>query len=137
METKLIEMSTKIDNLEIEIEEMKQMNNKNINKDRIISIHNAESNVDTRAKESKREEDIWICCDKCGYRCKKEVTLRKHTNTKHVVHSCKQCNVTCKTTIDLLKHLASEHVEEQSDSDNIQDEEIQETDQIKEVTIYE
>ena len=68
--------------------------------------------------EQLRGKNCWFYCDICEYKCKKEVTLDKHKNTKHVVQSCTQCNVKCLTVIDLLKHISTEHVEEESESDH-------------------
>ena len=48
-------------------------------------------------------------CDKCDYKCKKEVTLKKHMNIKHDDQQCKVYSKTFVSTIDLLQHIAKEH----------------------------
>ena len=48
-------------------------------------------------------------CKECVYQCKKEVSLRKHINTKHLKQKCKVCNLEFSTSIEVLKHLADKH----------------------------
>ena len=45
--------------------------------------------VETKSIESKKDK---FKCEKCEYQCKKESTLRKHTNTKHVDQECMKNN---------------------------------------------
>ena len=52
-------------------------------------------------------------CDACGAILKKEITLKKHYNTKHEEQKCKVCNVMFKSPMEVLPHAAKEH------SDNI------------------
>ena len=40
---------------------------------------------------------------------KKEVTFKKHINTKHSKQKCKVCYLDFNTTIELLKHVAADH----------------------------
>ena len=40
---------------------------------------------------------------------KKEVTLKKHFNTKHDKQNCKVCQKVFKTTMEVFEHAAKEH----------------------------
>ena len=48
-------------------------------------------------------------CDECGALFKKEITLKKHFNTKHQKQNCRVCHVTFKNSMEVLHHLAKEH----------------------------
>ena len=62
-------------------------------------------------KDPEKQEilDSMFHCEKCVYQCKKEVTFKKHINTKHSKQKCKVCYLDFNTTIELLKHVAEEH----------------------------
>ena len=53
------------------------------------NISDADANSDeefdfVQLKKAPREADLKeFKCDQCQYKCKKEITLRKHINTKH------------------------------------------------------
>ena len=85
----------------------------------IVCEHQDNNNqsIQDKLNESKlkvdkpnKEEDIY------EYKCKKEASLNKHNDTKHMVHFCTHCNLKCLTMIDLLKHIPIEHVEQEIDS---------------------
>ena len=63
-------------------------------------------------------------CEKCEYTAEKEITLKKHINTKHIEQKsqsevkkhenrvnffCDECNFTCKTKKNLNKHKEKNH----------------------------
>ena len=50
-----------------------------------------------------------ICCGLCNYKCKKEMTLKKHMVTNHDNHTCKEWFENLPTFIVLLKHVAKHH----------------------------
>ena len=64
-------------------------------------------------------------CDICGYKCSKEVTLRKHTNTKHKIKAkneevnetsvcdseCSLCDDNFENTQEFKNHI-KEHIHE-------------------------
>ena len=78
-------------------------------------------------------------CDVCGYLCEKEITLKKHKNTKHVNVNhkekdedgqvttqtkctqlyCDQCEFSCKTKKNLKKHNAQLHVSINKNQKNV------------------
>ena len=41
------------------------------------------SHLMKNVQNDKKEKKRWNKCDKCDFRCDKEITLRKHANTKH------------------------------------------------------
>ena len=61
----------------------------------------------------------------CTYQCKKEVTLKKHINTKHTKQKCKVCDQDFETSIEMLKHVAEKH-ESNYDERNKERKEIKE-----------
>ena len=48
-------------------------------------------------------------CDVCGAKFKKEITMKKHFNTKHNKQNWKVCHMTFKDSMEVLKHVAKEH----------------------------
>ena len=42
-----------------------------------------DSAQEERSEDATKKTDGWVQSDICDYRCKKQTTLRKHTNTKH------------------------------------------------------
>ena len=80
MENKLLEMSTRINNQEKELIEIKSMSNNKITTDTLTrkevqqesKLNALYCNVITY--EQPREENGWFYCDICDYKCKKEVT---------------------------------------------------------------
>ena len=64
-------------------------------------------------KESDRETPKLIQssfeCQVCGASFKKEVTLKKHFNTKHEKQNCKVCQKVFQTSMEVLEHVSKEH----------------------------
>ena len=76
-------------------------------------------------EENKDETpEIILQCKECAYTCKKEVTMKKHVNTKHKKQKCKVCDLEFKTSIAVLKHVAEKH--KGSIDESIQDREKKE-----------
>ena len=48
-------------------------------------------------------------CKESIYQCKKEVTLKKHINTKHTKKKCKVCDQDFETSIEMSKHVSEKH----------------------------
>ena len=67
-----------------------------------------EPSVET-VEDIKPSQGAPFKCDICGNKFKKEITLRKHINTKHEEQNCKVCNASFKTMIEVLQHVAKEH----------------------------
>ena len=59
--------------------------------------------------EEQEVSDDMFHCEQCVYQCKKEVTFKKHINTKHSKQKCKVCYLDINTTIELLKNVAADH----------------------------
>ena len=62
--------------------------------------------VETKSFESNKDK---FKCVKCEYKCKKESTLKKHINTKHIEQECKVCMMKLGSSMELLQHIAIEH----------------------------
>ena len=71
-----------------------------------VSGQNKTTVVEHKSKDSNK---VHFKCDKCDYNCKKEVTLKRHIDTKHEVQQCKVCSKKLVSTIELLQHIAQEH----------------------------
>ena len=54
-------------------------------------------------------EKPYFKCVECGAMFKKEITLKKHFNTKHEKQNCKVCHVTFKNSMEVLQHVAKQH----------------------------
>ena len=64
------------------------------------------------SEEPTKNSDGWVYCDMCDYKCKKQTTFRKHTNTKH--DQSLKCSVCGKsfTSKDLLEdHTILDHMD--------------------------
>ena len=70
---KVIKMQSKINILENELSELKTN----------------QEEVKDMVKEPNNEIDLWLYCEHCDYRCKRESTVKKHTNIKHDEQVCK------------------------------------------------
>ena len=71
-----------------------------------VSIKEHITAVIEKSSESKKE---LFKCEKCEYKCKKQVTLKKHMHTKHEAQHCKVCSQMFVSTTDLLQHIVKEH----------------------------
>ena len=63
-------------------------------------------------KKTEGDEEFFKCT-KCGYKSKKEVTLKKHMLSKHEDHTCKECKKKFKSFMVLLKHVTEDHFKEE------------------------
>ena len=88
-------MSSKIESLEGELEKIRANGNDGENKVKEIS-----------SKENKKMNVFK--CNICQYKTDKEVTLKKHKNTKHCMFKCKECSKTFKSHSVLEEHLQKE-----------------------------
>ena len=48
-------------------------------------------------------------CNRCEYRCKKDVKLRKHINTNHDNNTCTKCHLRFDNISELQKHNSEDH----------------------------
>ena len=138
LETLIIEMAKKVIRLEAELEELKSIKSKiiienDVNVKKALEIKDKQQdqdkpdqilencfyqitakNKDEVVHELEKETTILVKsdfkCDVCGVRFKKEITLKKHFNTKHDNLNCKVCNEVFKTSMEVLKHAAKEHI---------------------------
>ena len=81
-----------------------------------------------KSAESEAADDNYkpgFSCVECNYRCEKEITLKKHCNTKHLVRNktcdegqesalkakffCDECSFSCSTKKSLNNHKTKEH----------------------------
>ena len=53
----------------------------------------------------------FLKCNVCGSNFQKEITLKKHYNTKHEEQNSKVCSKTFKPAMEVLQQVANEHVE--------------------------
>ena len=80
--------------------------------------------VEEMAKEMPSEGKGQVFkCDICNYKTKKDVTLKKHKNTKHGMFMCKECGQYCNSQRALEEHYNKEHIQSsttytQFDEDN-------------------
>ena len=80
----------KVDELEKEMELMKK--EINLLRENMIEIMKTLDSLEPRRAvqhESVNEDEL--ICSKCDFRCKKEITLQKHTNTTHACGDDQQC----------------------------------------------
>ena len=88
---------------------------------KLINLENSDidyrSSVQSHQKQEKESNSIDFQCDQCEYKCNRELTLKKHTNTIHPA-SVEQFDLTCvfckgnfSSQKELNEHL-SEHLEE-------------------------
>ena len=62
--------------------------------------------VENKSEESKGDQ---YKCKICDYKCKKEVTLHKHINTKNMSVQSNVCFKKFVSTIKMLQRMAKEH----------------------------
>ena len=74
-----------------------------------IVANNEEEVVNESEKETSKPLKPKFKCDLCGATFKKDITLKKHVNTKHDDQNCKVCHEVFKTSMEVLKHVAKEH----------------------------
>ena len=116
-EKRLIELKIKVQSLEDFIQA------KHINKESIKQNSTSEEADNIQFKKTKKVHQ----CDKCEYKCEKNITLIKHKYTNHTqVHlsntdivgtsftgkqkfHCDQCDLSCRTKKSLRKHVSHNH----------------------------
>ena len=121
-------LTRKVLSLETEVEAMKsktQTDKNPMNENCLIkesSFNNSvikHSSSTPKAKKDKIEKDTsdeeMLKCKECKYKCKKEITLKKHMVTNHENHKCKECKEELSTFMELLKHVAQHHSNERVD----------------------
>ena len=112
------QMSLKINNLEPEIKTMKKKNGTKVKymvtiaekseETEILQNDQEETSTTTRlAVEDKDKSEIMFQCDLCSYKCKKEITLKRHLHTKHENQKYKTYKLT--NSMELVMHVAMEH----------------------------
>ena len=78
-------------------------------------------------------------CEMCGNTFKKEITLKKHVNTKHIKQLCKVCKKGFKSLIEVLQPAAKEHSSNIKQNIPVNDKEttleVEEGDQTKHIDI--
>ena len=118
----MVEKNIKVEELEKEMMELKDevnklkrilvMMNKKINELNIVPDVKSDESKDTNEKKKKanseENEEHGLKCDKCDYRAKRKITLKKHMNTKH--------NITDKTE-ETMKQKKIEKEAENKDKD--------------------
>jgi hypothetical protein len=87
---------TKLD----EVQDTKELENEDI----------LSGNIKLPKKNTSRKD---FKCEKCDYVCKKQTTMNKHVNTKHIDQKCKICEKEFSTSLELIQHVAKEHHKEQ------------------------
>ena len=62
---------------------------------------------------------------KCKYKCKKEISMKKHMLTNHEDHQCKECQQKLPKFMELLKHAAKNHFKDkEGDKDDSKENKI-------------
>ena len=87
---------------------IKQMNDKNYTEQLVNERADSNSTIEASKLETKEKR---LKCKVCDYKCKKQVTLRKHTNTKHskIKYNCDKCLKTFTRNVELEDHMQREH----------------------------
>ena len=60
----------------------------NINPVNIKEVEQSEATI----KPFKGKQKVELECEMCDYKCKKENTMKKHVNIKHIKQKCKTCH---------------------------------------------
>ena len=102
MRNEMIELKLKVQHLENnnQIKDVNKVNNEQKN-----TLKEADNVQLNQVKEIYQ-------CDKCEYKCEKNITLIKHKNTKHTGKDkfhCDQCNYSCPSKRSLKKHMSHKH----------------------------
>ena len=118
MLTLIILKQQQITQLSEEVKSLKSLNQTPNNDIEVIEkVHvNEDTKKDSLVKEVSDES---YKCDVCEYKCKSEITLIKHTNTKHPTQNtenineakffCHECNTSYKTKKSFKKHNETIH----------------------------
>ena len=89
-----------------------------------------QSSQDNDNENEDLETEVDCRCEQCSFYCKKEVTLKKHVNTKHdrelqdgqiqnnsektCKFHCDQCKYSCNSKKSLKNHVVNEHTVQNS-----------------------
>ena len=74
-------------------------------------LENDQEEMSINAKLSIEDKDkfkIMFHCDMCSYKCKKEITLKKHLHTKHEDQKWKTGEEIFTNSMELVMHVAME-----------------------------
>ena len=117
------EMAKKICNLETEFNNLKRLNN--------IKPDITKDVIETPKAVFK--------CELCGNTFNKEITLKKHINTKHVEQSCKVCDKGFKSPIEVIQQATKEQSSNIKENTSVKDKEttleVEEEDQTEQILI--
>ena len=94
-----------------EVEEILMMNsnyNSGDDKEEYLQEKNKKEAKDEESKPTDSKEDFFNCV-KCKYKCKKELSLKKHMTNKHEEHECEECGKNLPTSFELLLHTTKHH----------------------------
>jgi hypothetical protein len=123
MEKVMHALTRKVLSLENEMEVMKKKveTNKRVDNEKFLEKvsdikHSTPKVMKEKEKTDNSEEDMLYCKD-CNYKCKKELSLKKHMVTKHESHKCKECKQELSTFMELLKHVARHHEKDKEKED--------------------
>ena len=128
MERVMHALTRKVLSLENEIEAMKNKvktdkkveNEKYLEKESSFNISDIKHSTPKVLKEKEKTDgskEGMINCKECSYKCKKELSLKKHMVTKHESHKCKECKEELSTFMELLKHVAQHHNKDKEKED--------------------
>ena len=73
-------------------------------------------------KKVINEKEV-LNCKECSYKCKKEISLKKHMLNNHEEHMCKECEEKLPTFMELLKHFAKHHFQDKDEEPKLNSEE--------------
>ena len=63
-------------------------------------------------------------CKECRYKCKKEITFRKHILNNNEEHLCKECEANVPTFVKLLKHVPKHRYKDNVEDSNLSSDEV-------------
>ena len=112
-------LSQKVLSLESELKELKNKSEEekgisfNINDVKYSS--STPKDVKQKAKKGNSKEKL-LTCTECSYKCKKEISMKKHMLTNHEDHQCKECKDKLPTFMELLRHVAKHHCIDEGDN---------------------
>ena len=93
----------------------------------------------TETKNKDNEPGVWFCCKICYYKSKKEVTLKKHINTKHPkgFYECDKCGQTFISDEALESRIKVNHNDDQEKQRGLLPESSNNISKVKECSLCE
>ena len=79
-----------------------------------MTCSSTSKNVKEKEKDNNYKEEL-LKHKKCNYKCKKEVSMKKHMLTNHEDQQCKECQEKLSTFMELLKNVAIHHFKDEGD----------------------